>query len=443
MRVPSFRILSGAAAVLLLLAMATDALAQTTPNPNTNATLVAIEQILSVFNNQILKLWSNPLRTAGLKLLVALTAIVWMWAMFKSMFMRASLVSLMGETMSIFVQMGIVGAIFGAWGGPSWAGIAVQSVIGLSSAIGGGAVIDVMATTKGGPELMILRQAMEGAFMVIDIAQGATYSQWWEVLGYAANVIIVVIAKILIALILILAGCIAMGTLLLAKIGIGLAMALAPVLVPWIMFAPAQSFFAAWLGFLLSGAFTILILQIFTAMMIQFTGEVGKVAAAASSFTGDFGAYGAMLLISILLVFLMHRAGDWARALVPGGFAASIGGFLAPVSGAARMGSESVKTASKTTKSADRIAGAASNAVASTWAAGKQAVAHAKRGYAYGATGMVQKPVAPMQNKDRAATASGKLKGLAQTYGPKAGANFMSGVGQGFGAMQRKNRGQR
>jgi len=177
------------------------------------------------------------------------------------------------------------------------------------------------------------------------------------------------------------AAALVVGEVFMADITMKLAIALAPVLAPWIMFAPTSFLFDAWLKTLLASG-----MAYFVASLVA-KGADGFTAAAAAAVAGLSGAtysitsvmavFGGLFLVSLIFVFVAGKVTDLAARLIAGG-------VLSGVSiQAFRQG---VGALAATASSPGRAAGAAGRAAGG---AGRAAALAAKLGAAgyYGAKG--------------------------------------------------------
>lgn len=128
----------------------------------------------------------------------------------------------------------------------------------------------------------------------------------------------------------------AVAALLTAKFQIALAIGLAPLLIPWLVFKPTEFLFSGWLSFLLKAGFGLV--GVLAVGAVVSDGAVAMSSMISSMPTSDEGVltFAAMAGMSIIFAFLMLKASDIGSGVISGS-ATGIGGISAVAKGAAVM----------------------------------------------------------------------------------------------------------
>lgn len=252
------------------------------------------------------------------------------WTGLKTMVAGKGIGELLGEWIPILITAGVVtaftapgpgsagnqiaatmdkiaGAITGAAGGQAIDTSSIQGVIG--SAIGTtlSSIADVVATP----------QRSEGA-STFDVAGK---------IGELGAFIYRAIMQIVTSFIIVISMCVYMATAIMAMVSIKLVIALAPVMVPFLIFKPTAWLFDSWLKFLLGSSMLKLVgafmLALTSGLMSSMKTVAEKIAADANtgafdSFTGDVVLFSTMLLMSVLAGLLMAQVPSIAAGLLAG-----------------------------------------------------------------------------------------------------------------------------
>lgn len=153
-----------------------------------------------------------------------------------------------------------------------------------------------------------------------------------------------------------IAAALVVGEVFMADITMNLAIALAPVLAPWIMFAPTSFLFDAWLKTLLASGMAYFVASLVAKGAAAFTTAAATAMAglngATYSITSVMAVFGGIFLVSLIFVFVAGKVTDLAGRLIAGGVLSGISiqafrqgvGALATTGGAAgRAASSAVR----------------------------------------------------------------------------------------------------
>jgi type IV secretion system protein TrbL len=228
-----------------------------------------IRSISSKVMEKVNALASNEkLKSAG-KLITAFFLVAMMiWTSLKSMAGAKGLGELIGEWIPIFVAFGVVTLFLDKSAGD----LIVSTMDNIGAAIGGSsmATLESALTTGTKPIFEAIAavvnqpRATEGA----NVASEGGLTGWIATMAASsASFIMGAIAKVVTAFVLVMAGVIMMAHVIMAFISIQLVLALAPVMVPFLMFKPLEWLFSSWLKFLLGAC----MLKIVVAFLLQIS----------------------------------------------------------------------------------------------------------------------------------------------------------------------------
>lgn len=147
--------------------------------------------------------------------------------------------------------------------------------------------------------------------------------QIWD-LGstYIASLLLQLIAE----LALMLGAVFGLGVLFMAKFQIAFAIALAPVMIPWLLFKPTEFLFSGWLTFLLKGGFVLVAVTVVTSLASYLM--KGLVASKINMPPGleSVLAYGSITIAALLVAFLILKSAEIGGGIISGS-SAGIAGF--------------------------------------------------------------------------------------------------------------------
>lgn len=260
---------------------------------------------------------TSPFMQYGANLIAFFALAMTLWALLKMMMSGQGLPDLVGELVPIAMSGAIVYAILYA-GGIAY----IQSFM------------DGLVTS-------FTKLPLESAVDILHISLGTTFQNidtvfatprasgtFWSNPGeWVVGLIPTMLMKIATAFLMLLAGGAYAATALMAMLSITLVAALAPVMVPFLIFSPLSWIYDSWLKFLLGA----LMLKLVGAFLILITGKImmqmGAVGAAIAAdaqastveiLVTDVVMHGTMLLIAALAALLMSQAPSIATGLLSG-----------------------------------------------------------------------------------------------------------------------------
>jgi len=174
----------------------------------------------------------------------------------------------------------------------------------------------------------------------------------------------------------IIAGAMILGEAVAADLTIQVALAFAPLMVPWLLFAPMRFLFDAWVKTLLVGGVGFLIALLFCCAMTAFANAASNAlnATVGNSFesTKLIATFSPILLGSVVMIMIASKVMSFAHSLVSGG-------------GMSGLSLDSFKMAVGTVSAA---AAAPINAARSTASAARTSAETARRGVGMASAGL-------------------------------------------------------
>ncbi len=251
------------------------------------------------------------------------------WTGLKTMVAGKGIGELLGEWIPILITAGVVTAFTAP--GPGSAGnqiaVTMDKIAGAITGAAGGQAVDT-STVQG-----VIGSAVATTFNAVVSVSSApqrTEGGWSDVAGAIASVPIWVYAtimKLVTSFIIVIAMCIYMATAVMAMVSIKLVIALAPVMVPFLIFKPTAWLFDSWLKFLLGasmmklvGAFMLSLTSGLMSSMALVAQKIDADSAAGTydTFTGDIVLFATILLMSVLAGLLMAQVPSISSGLLAG-----------------------------------------------------------------------------------------------------------------------------
>jgi type IV secretion system protein TrbL len=255
------------------------------------------------------------------------------WTSVKTMATGRGFGELVGEWVPIFVAFGIV-TLFLDRGA---AGLIVSTMDTIGTAIGGASMSTLDSAIQAGadPVFRAVSAVVDQPRVTSAADTGSNPLGILSFLGASLGSLIMAIgAKIVTAFLLILAGVVMVAHIIMGFISVQLVLALAPVMVPFLMFRPLAWLFDGWLKFLLGAcmlkvvvAFLLNVaaglLTVMNDLAMRYYSEA-KNASASETFSTDVLLLGLMLVFALLATLLLSQAPSIATGLLSGS-AGSVG----------------------------------------------------------------------------------------------------------------------
>ena len=295
-----------------------------------------IKDISNAVSTKLKELQNNTkLESAG-KLISAFFLIAMLiWTSLKTMAGAKGIGELIGEWIPIFISFGIVTLFLDKSG----AYYIVDTMDNIGAAIGGANMATLESAIRTGAEPIftsiaaVLNQprATAGTNAVLG---GGLAGFLGDVTASAASWVMGVIAKLLTALVLVAAGVVMIGHIIMGFISVALVLALAPVMVPFLMFRPLSWLFDGWLKFLLGACMLKVVVAFLLMVVAALLSEMSKIATkqyiesfkvtATETLHVDILMLGMTLVFALLGMLLLMQAPGIATGLLSGS-AGSIG----------------------------------------------------------------------------------------------------------------------
>ena len=250
------------------------------------------------------------------------------WALMKGMITGSGLSGFFADFVPDMIAAGIVLVFL-----TQDIGKAIESAInGLASTITGNLVSNLSS---------LINEAAAQALQTISNIWNApsvssANSSMWATLTTMPLILYAIIAKGIAILFLLVAFCFYLGILVMSQVSVSIALILAPVFIPFLMFKPAGFLFDGWLRFFLGAGMMkvvgLLMLMITSVMMgVLETISISAIASntgVGDAFSIDVVVYGSMILLSTLSAIMMASVPSIAAGLISGaGSGAGFGGF--------------------------------------------------------------------------------------------------------------------
>jgi len=286
-----------------------------------------VSKVASVVNNVLSGLANNSTLQSVGKYMTAFFVIVMLtWTTLKSLVSGRGLGELIGEWVPVFIGFGLVTLILDQNAGQT----IVRTMDMVASAIAGSSMSTLDNAIRAGAEPVFKAiAAVVGQPRVAEGASGSGWTGWLAGMASGlASFIYAAVAKVIAALVLTIAGVMMMAHIIMGFVSIKLVLALAPMMVPFLMFPPASWIFDSWLRFLL-GACMLKVVVAFLLTMVggllsamntlatQFYLDAKKVTPM-EALQVDILLLGMVIVFALLAALLMMQAPTIAAGLLSG-----------------------------------------------------------------------------------------------------------------------------
>lgn len=325
---PSIR--AGLAAALLLCC----GLAHADAAANAASAFGTLSQIFQAIDSGISTFTAGqPFLPLGKKIAVVLFMIVLTWGLTRNMALGKPMSQLMGDIIQPLVLLGVTMVAL-----DQGLGLKIRdSVLGLADTIAA-----ALGQTTDALEVRIMMGFAEAGFRIWDteIQTGSSTTEdgsWWDAVRAAFDVggagfaiIFGLAVKFAAALLMLAAGAVGAGVIVVAKISIALALLLAPVLIPWGMWKPTEFLFTAWLRYLISSSMQVVVAFAVAMLLIGAVNQMAQLSTSFSAATSSIALSSALILFSVLCMYIMMQAPSMASGLVSGDGTMGMSKWTAP-----------------------------------------------------------------------------------------------------------------
>lgn len=302
-----------------------------------------IAKISSKVDTKLNDLRSNSsLQGAGRLITAFFLIALLIWAAIKTMATGRGVGELIGEWVPIFISFGIVHLFL-----DRNAAASIESTMnGIAAAIAGSSMNNLEAAIRAGAEPIFKGiaavighpRAVEGANVT-----GGISGFVQTMVASAASWIMGAIAKVIAAFCLVIAGVIMTAHIIMGFISVSLVLALAPVMVPFLMFRPLSFLFDSWLKFLLSSCMLKVVVAFLLTVVSELLTGMSELATqfyrdswqvtAIESLQVDILMLGMMMVFALLATFMLMQAPTIANGLLSGSGAMGFSGLKGLTSG--------------------------------------------------------------------------------------------------------------
>lgn len=304
--------------------------------------LGALDTLFKEFENGI-NTFTDATAFSGLgkKIAFVLFAVVFVWGVLRNMVLGKGFMQVVPDLIQPLLLLGIT-----VYGIDHGFGRAIRdSVLGLA---------DQFASMAGLPginglEVSLIKAFAKTAFSLVDLdiysdsgapqaSDGVLAKLWHAVEGWSSSVITFIlgwIARLVGAFFLLVAGAVAAGVVLVAKVSIALGMALAPVMMPWGIWRPTEFLLSSWIKHVVTGSMQVVVAAAIGGMVMN---AATKLVAVAATFNSNEASIALALIVALfgaLAIYLMLKVPDLAGGLVSGDGTIGIQGWSRGAAGAA------------------------------------------------------------------------------------------------------------
>jgi type IV secretory pathway VirB6-like protein len=285
---------------------------------------------------------NSSLQGAGRLITAFFLVALLIWTTIKTMATSRGVGELIGEWVPIFISFGIVHLFL-----DRNAAASIESTMnGIAAAIAGSSMSNLESAIRAGAEPIfkgiaaVIGQprAVEGANVT-----GGISGFVQTMVASAASWIMGAIAKVIAAFCLVIAGVIMTAHIIMGFISVSLVLALAPVMVPFLMFRPLSFLFDSWLKFLLSSCMLKVVVAFLLTVVSELLKGMSELATqfyrdswqvtAIESLQVDILMLGMMMVFALLATFMLMQAPTIANGLLSGSGAMGFSGLKGLTSG--------------------------------------------------------------------------------------------------------------
>lgn len=299
-----------------------DAYAFTADSLISKISLKVTEKLQALENN-------TGLRNVGNVITAFLLCALLVWTSVKTMATGRGLGELIGEWVPIFVAFGMVNLFLDR----DAANLIVRTMDGIGGMIGGADMSSLESAIRAGAApifkaiaaVVTQPRATEGTNVLGD---GGVLGWLGTLAASGASWIMGAIAKVVAAFLLVTAGVVMAAQIIMGFVSVQLVLALAPIMVPFLMFKPLEFLFNGWLKFLLGACMLKIVLAFLlnvaagmltgmTELSQQMYQDSWQVTAMETLYT-DILLLGMMLVFAVLATLLVAQAPKIADGLLSG-----------------------------------------------------------------------------------------------------------------------------
>lgn len=271
---------------------------------SSDAAVSAFTQVVTAANNAIQSIRDKGgMQKYGERLTLMLTGIVILWSILKNIALKQSFPQLVGDLVfPIVIAAFVISAAIG-----KLPGIIDSSISAISTLFGGSGT---------SPEMSIAKSLLGAAVSVWNAESSDS-----GILSLAGSPLVslaMLLLRLIVIALIVIAAALGVAAVLVAKFQMALAVALAPLLIPWIVFKPTEFLFSGWLSFFLKAGFGLV--GVFAVATLVSSGAAQMVSLISTTPRGVGGVmtYAAMAGMSVIFTYLMLKGSDIGEGLISG-----------------------------------------------------------------------------------------------------------------------------
>ena len=290
---------------------------------STEQAIAAFNNLVKMANAAINSIRGNAdLKNYGQRLTLMLTGIVIVWSIIKNIALKQSLPQLIGDMVfPLVIASFVIGAGLGR----------LPEVIDQTTTAVAGIFNSSPAETMESSLASGLFNSMAKIWNTEKADSGVLSSLASPLVSLA-----MVLLRIGIILLLLVSAGLGVAAILIAKFQMALAIALAPLFIPWIVFKPTEFLFSGWLNFFLKSGFGLVGIFAVSAVVTAGTRQMASLITTTDSSVAGVMTFAAMGAMAIIFTYLMLKGADIGEGIISGS-ATGIGQLASVAKGSAAM----------------------------------------------------------------------------------------------------------
>ena len=271
----------------------------------TDKAIAAFTGVIKVAQDSIRSITIDKgLRQYGERLTMMLTGIVIVWGILKNIALKQSMPQLVGDLVFPLV---IAAFVMGA-GIAKLPGIIDSSTTTIARLFGSSGTSSL--------EIDLAKNILTAAARVWNADTAAEGTG--QFLVAPLSTIAMLILRIGVVLLMLLSCALGVAAVLIAKFQIALAIALAPLLIPWIVFKPTEFLFSGWLNFFLKAGFGLVGVYAVSAVVVSGSQNMANLIGTTGVGHQGVLTFAAMAGMSVIFAYLMLKGSDIGEGIISG-----------------------------------------------------------------------------------------------------------------------------
>ena len=262
-----------------------------------------LKELLGVMELQIQSIkFSSPLGLLGKYTLSILMVLVITWGILKNMILQPGVHQLFSDLVFPFVIFGIAYSSLDQNLGQ----IISDSIESIAKSL-------THSNDSKGTSTQIFAEQMLKSMLVIWDSPNTM-----NPLNLGFDVAITFLFKLIAIFIIASSTAVGVAYLLLAKFQVSLAIALAPIMIPWAVWKPTEFIMSSWLNFLLKGSFVSLVVMSIEYSLRSSVANLSQLSGSVPSGVNGAFLYGVVALLAMLYALLISKSYEMGASLISG-----------------------------------------------------------------------------------------------------------------------------